>query len=47
MFDYLWMAVDAGYDDVRELESTPTLELLREDPRFLEIVDAARANGAR
>ncbi|MEM9378769.1 MAG: serine/threonine-protein kinase [Planctomycetota bacterium] len=44
--ELLHEAVDAGYDDLLELEATEALEPLREDPRFEAILDRIRASAS-
>jgi len=39
LLDLLGRAIDAGYSDLRELSSTPSLDSLREDPGFVALLD--------
>ena len=46
MLALLGRAIDAGYDDLRELESTASLDPFREDPEFVALLDRVqRASG--
>ncbi|MEM6569476.1 MAG: serine/threonine-protein kinase [Planctomycetota bacterium] len=44
--DLLDEAVYEGFDDLVELEATESLDLLRDDPRFLDILDRVRARAS-
>jgi eukaryotic-like serine/threonine-protein kinase len=42
MFDRLRRAIDAGYDDLDELEHTSALDSFRDDPKFTALLESMR-----
>ena len=45
MFDGLTRAIEAGYDDVQELSSTPALDPFRDDPEFVALLARLQPEG--
>lgn len=42
MFDALRQAIEAGFDDLQELSTTPSLDSFRDDPEFIELIAKLR-----